>query len=61
MDYIRKFFIQVKEFLKPNGKIFLEFDPFQKKKIKEILEKEKFKFIFKKDQFGKFRWLKAQK
>lgn len=61
MDYIRKFFIQVKKHLKPNGKIFLEFDPLQKKKIKEILEKEKFKFIFKKDQFGKFRWLKAQK
>jgi len=60
MDYIRRFFIQVKEFLEPNGKIFLEFDPFQKKKIKEILEKEKFKFIFKKDQFGKFRWLKAE-
>ncbi len=60
MDYIRKFFLQVKKYLKPNGKIFLEFDPFQKKKIKEILEKEKFKFIFKKDQFGKFRWLKAE-
>ncbi len=60
MDYIRKFFIQIKEYLKSNGKIFLEFDPFQKKKIKEILEKEKFKFIFKKDQFGKFRWLKAE-
>ena len=60
MDCIREFFIQVKEYLKPTGKIFLEFDPFQKKKIKEILEKEKFKFIFKKDQFGKFRWLKAE-
>jgi len=60
MDYIRKFFIQVKEYLKPNGKIFLEFDPFQKNKIKQILEKEKFNFIFKKDQFGKFRWLKAE-
>ncbi len=60
MDYIRKFFIQIKEYLKSNGKIFLEFDPFQKKKIKEILEKEKFKFIFKKDQFGKIRWLKAE-
>ncbi len=61
MDYIRQFFLAVKKFLEPNGKIFLEFDPFQKKKIKEILEKEKFKFIFKKDQFGKFRWLKAKK
>ncbi len=60
MDYIRRFLLAVKKFLKPNGKIFLEFDPFQKKKIKEILEKEKFKFIFEKDQFGKFRWLKAE-
>ncbi len=59
MFYIEKFFSQVKKYLKPNGKIFLEFDPFQKEQIKEILKREGFKFIFKKDQFEKYRWLKA--
>ena len=59
--YIENFFKQVKKYLKPKGKIFLEFDPLQKRKIREVLEKGKFKFIFKKDQFGKYRWLKAEK
>lgn len=56
--YIQKFFKEVEKYLKPNGKIFLEFDPFQKEKIKEILE-NKFRYIFYKDQFGKYRWLEA--
>lgn len=60
MVYIEKFFEQVKKYLKPKGKIFLEFDPLQKESIKRILQKENFKFIFKKDQFGKYRWLKAR-
>ncbi|MDD5145952.1 MAG: peptide chain release factor N(5)-glutamine methyltransferase [Candidatus Pacebacteria bacterium] len=60
MDYIKKFFGQVKINLNQKGKVFLEFDPLQKEKIKEILEKEKFKFNFKKDQFGKYRWLEAK-
>ncbi len=60
MDYIKKFLSQVKKYLKPNGKIFLEFDPFQKEEIKGILEKKDFKFVFGKDQFGKYRWLKAE-
>jgi hypothetical protein len=37
----------------------MEFDPFQKEKIKKILEKQGFKFQFRKDRFKKYRWLKA--
>jgi len=37
----------------------LEFDPFQKERIRKILEKEGFKFFFGKDQFNKYRWLRA--
>ncbi len=59
MVIIEKFFKQVKSYLKPNGKIFLEFDPKQKKTIKELLEGDGFRFIFRKDQFKKDRWLEV--
>ena len=58
--YVKKFFNQVKKHLKPKGKIFLELDPLQKERIKEVLKKENFKFLFKKDQFEKYRWLEAR-
>ena len=68
MFWIKKFLFKVKKYLKPptnklvgGGKIFMEFDPLQKEKIKEILEKQSFKFQFKKDQFKKYRWLKVIK
>jgi methylase of polypeptide subunit release factors len=49
-----------KKFLKKGGMIFIEFDPFQKKEIENILKKEKYlKFSFFKDQFKNFRFLKA--
>jgi len=60
MDCIREFLKQVKGYLKNKGVFYLEFDPLQKKEIKEILRKKDFKFSFKKDQFGKARWLKAE-
>jgi release factor glutamine methyltransferase len=56
---IEKFFSRVKNYLNPAGKIFLEFDPSQKKKIEKIAEKEGFKVFLKKDQFNKIRWLEA--
>jgi len=59
LDCIKMFLRDAKKHLRPNGKIFLEFDPLQKEKIKEILKSRGFKFIFKKDQFGKYRWLEA--
>ncbi|MFH1401917.1 MAG: HemK family protein methyltransferase [Parcubacteria group bacterium] len=60
MVIIEKFLNQVKDYLKPAGKIFLEFDPFQKKKIEKIVKKEGIKVVFRKDQFGKCRWLEAK-
>src|SRR3989304_2329730 len=55
MLIIEKFLSQVKKYLKPDGKIFMEFDPQQTGKIKEILKKESLNVQFKKDQFGKIR------
>jgi release factor glutamine methyltransferase len=60
MIIIEKFFRQVKNHLALKGMIFLEFDPQQKEKIKEILAREGFEAVFKKDQFGKTRWLETE-
>ncbi len=60
IEIIEKFFQEVKKFLKKNGIVYLEFDPFQKEKIKEILKDENFQFSFHKDQFGKYRWVKVK-
>jgi release factor glutamine methyltransferase len=60
MYFIKKFLKEVKNHLKPGGIFYLEFDPLQKMKIKEIMKKERFDFSFHKDQFKKFRWLKAK-
>ena len=55
--YIRKFLKEVKKFLKPDGIIYLEFDPEQKNEILNILKKENYKNSkFFKDQFKKWRW-----
>lgn len=59
--YIEKFLSQVKKYLKPKGMFFMEFDPLQKEKSERILKKNKFHFSFHKDQFKKYRWLKAWK
>jgi len=59
MNHIKRFLRQVKNYLKPNGIFFLEFDPLQKKSIENILKKQGFKFKFYKDQFKKWRWLRA--
>lgn len=61
MFYIKKFLNQAKNYLKKNGKIYMEFDPFQKKEIEKILTKNKYQYNFKKDQFKKIRYLIAEK
>jgi len=60
MVLIEKFFEKIKNHLKRGGVFYLEFDPLQKEKIKEILGKRSFRFRFQKDQFKKYRWLKIQ-
>jgi len=60
MIFIKKFLYESGRHLKPHGKIFMEFDPFQKKEIEKILQNQGFTFVFSKDQFGKYRWLRAK-
>jgi len=59
MFWIKKFLKEVKKHLNKRGVIYMEFDSFQKEKIEKILKKEGFKYSFRKDQFKKYRWLKA--
>jgi release factor glutamine methyltransferase len=60
MFWIEKFLKEVKNYLKLKGIFYMEFDPLQKRKIEEIMRKRGFQFSFHKDQFKKFRWLKAK-
>ncbi|MBM3206199.1 MAG: peptide chain release factor N(5)-glutamine methyltransferase [Candidatus Staskawiczbacteria bacterium] len=56
LQYVSKFLVDAKKFLKPQGKIFMEFDSTQKIKIEELLKKFNYKsWKFKKDQYGKWR------
>jgi release factor glutamine methyltransferase len=59
MFWIEKFLKEVKKHLTKEGLFYLEFDPLQKDIIQKILEKDGVKFSFRKDQFKKYRWLKA--
>jgi len=57
--FIRGFLKKAKNFLKQNGAIYLEIDPFQKEEIRKILLNEGYKkFKFFKDQFKKYRFVK---
>jgi len=57
--YIKKFLRDALRFLRPGGKIFLEFSPEQKKEIEKIFKKFGYRnWEFKKDQFNRYRWVK---
>ena len=56
--WIKKFLKEVKNFLTKKGKVYFEFDPYQKIEIEKILKKEFKKFKFFKDQFKKWRFCK---
>ena len=60
MFLIEKLLQDVKKHLNPNGVLFLEFDPLQKEKIRQILEKKRFQYQFKLDQFKKTRFVIAK-
>jgi release factor glutamine methyltransferase len=56
--YIRKFLKEAKNYLKNNGKIYMEFDYVQKKEIEKLIKKYKYSVCkFNKDQYGKWRWV----
>jgi release factor glutamine methyltransferase len=58
MFFINKFLKDAKKYLNKNGKIYLEFDSFQKKMIEKLLKQFRYKeFKFYKDQFRKWRWV----
>lgn len=56
--YIKKFLQEVKKHLNPGGQVFMEFDFVQKNDIEKLLKKLGYKdYEFKKDQYGKWRFL----
>ncbi len=56
--YIRKFLAEAKNFLKPGGKISMEFDSIQKKQIEKLVANLNYKsWKFHKDQYEKWRWV----
>ena len=56
--YINKFLGQAKKRLNEGGGIFMEFSPEQKNQIEKIILKHKYSnYEFKKDQYGKWRWV----
>ncbi len=57
--YIKKFLKQAKNYLKEYGVIYMEFDSCQKKEIEKLLKDYNYEFY--KDQYKKWRYLKAQK
>ncbi len=60
LKYIKNFLKDAPQFLKPKGIIYMEFDHYQRKKIEELLKKFGYKnYSFLKDQFKRFRYLKA--
>ena len=62
LNHIDKFLKKAKNYLTNDGLIYFEFDPKQKGAIREILEREGYhSFQFRKDQFGKYRWIKIAK
>lgn len=56
--YIRKFLKQAKSHLSKNGRIYMEFDPSQKKAVEKLIKKFDYSgYKFYKDQYGKLRWV----
>jgi release factor glutamine methyltransferase len=61
MLVIEKFLEQAKNYLNPDGVIFMEFSPEQKKEIEKILKEQNYKnWKFNKDQFDRWRWVMVQ-
>ncbi len=59
--YIKKIIQEAPAFLKKNGKIFIEFDSWQKETIEKFILPDKYICTFWKDQFGKWRTVVLEK
>ncbi|MCX6730148.1 MAG: hypothetical protein NT058_01470, partial [Candidatus Portnoybacteria bacterium] len=56
--YIRKFLKDARKYLKPNGKIYMEFDCLQKNDLKKLLKELNYtNHKIYKDQFKKYRYV----
>ena len=53
--YVKKLLSEAPEYLAPQGKLFIEFDAWQKDEIEKLIHESKFKGEFQKDQFDKWR------
>jgi len=59
--YINKFLKDAKNYLNPDGRIYMEFDYIQKGGIEKSLKKYGYKnWEFHKDQYGKWRWVRIE-
>ena len=59
--FIKKMIKESFDYLKSNGKIYIEFDPWQTNLIKKYLQDKNIKFKFQKDQYNKNRILVLHK
>jgi release factor glutamine methyltransferase len=58
LSIIRKFLGQAKKHLNLDGVVFMEFSPEQKNVIEKIIQENKYlNYEFRKDQYGKWRWV----
>ncbi|MFA5831728.1 MAG: HemK family protein methyltransferase [Candidatus Paceibacterota bacterium] len=53
--FVKKMLNEAPAFLAPKGKLFMEFDSWQKEKIEKLIAESKFEGVFWKDQYEKWR------
>lgn len=62
LNIIKKFLAQARQHLAKQGRVYLEFDSFQKTEINKLLTKYAYSdWQFHKDQFGQWRYLMAKR
>lgn len=60
MKIIKPFLAEAKSYLADGGQVFMEYDPRQKSAIEALVEQSGYTgWRFRRDQFGKWRWLEA--
>ena len=56
--YVKKLLKDAKSHLNPEGRIYMEFDPPQKKELEKLIKKYSYKsYKFYRDQYGRCRWV----